>query len=58
MIWHILTIVFGALAAISAICPAPCSDYTLGGLVVISGLLALRSYMQAREGAAGEEALQ
>lgn len=46
MVWHILTIVFGALAAISAICPAACSDVVLGGLVVIFGFLALRRFQQ------------
>ena len=46
MIWHILAIVFGALAAISAICPAPCSDVMLGVLVVIFASLALRSFRE------------
>jgi len=44
MIWHILAIVFGVLVAISAVCPAPCSDIVLGVLVVVFASLALRSF--------------
>ena len=47
MVWHILTIVFGALAAISAVCPQPCSEIVLGMLVVIFASLALRSFRKA-----------
>ena len=49
MIWHILAIVFGALAAISAICPAPCSEVVLGILVVIFASIALRSFRKIRQ---------
>jgi len=49
MVWHILTIVFGALAAVSAICPSPCSEVVLGILVVIFGFLALRSFRKIRQ---------
>ena len=48
MIWHILTIVFGGLVAISAICPARCSDIIFGLLVVLFAFLALRSFRQAK----------
>jgi hypothetical protein len=48
MVWHILAIVFGALGALSAICPAPCSDVTMGVLVVIFASLALRSFKKAK----------
>ena len=44
MIWHVLTIVFGALTVLSGICPAPCSDVMLGILVVIFGVFALDSF--------------
>ena len=44
MVWHILTIVFGVLVAISAICPSLYSDVVLGILVVIFASLALRSF--------------
>jgi len=46
MIWHICAIVFGALAAISAVCPSLWSDVVLGVLVVIFASLALRSFRE------------
>jgi len=49
MIWHILAIVFGALVAISAICPSPWSDVVLGVLVVIFGVLALSKFREAKK---------
>jgi len=48
MIWHILAIVFGALGAVSALCPAPCSKILCGVLVVIFASLALRSFRKAQ----------
>ncbi len=44
MIWHILTIVFGILVAVPAVCPFRWSDVVFGALVVIFGCLALRSF--------------
>lgn len=44
MIWHILTVVCGALAAVAAIWPYWISNIALGGLVVVFGFLALRSF--------------
>ena len=49
MVWHILAIVFGALAAISAICPEPCSEIVFGVLVVIFASLALRNFRKIRQ---------
>jgi len=48
MIWHILTMVFGALAALSAICPSPWSQVVLGILVIIFAGLALKSFREAK----------
>jgi hypothetical protein len=47
MIWHILTIVFGILVAVSAICPSPWSDVVLGVLVAVFGGLALMSFRKS-----------
>lgn len=49
MIWHILTIICGALAAASAICTSWMSDVFFGVLVVIFGLLALLSFIKAQK---------
>ncbi len=49
MFWHILTIVFGALAAIAAICPAWIAHVFFGVLVVIFGLLALMSFLKVKK---------
>jgi succinate-acetate transporter protein len=48
MIWHILAIIFGALAALSTICPTWYSEVVFGVLVVIFASLALRSFREAK----------
>ena len=50
MVWHILTIVFGAFAAISAWCPSPWSEFVLGILVMVFGFIAAVKFAQVRRG--------
>ena len=49
MVWHILAIVFGALGALSVLCPSPCSKVLCGVLVVIFASLALRVFRKVRQ---------
>ncbi len=50
MVWHILAIVFGALAAGGAyFCPSPWSGVVLGVLVVVFASLALERFRKARK---------